>query len=145
MNPLDSLENYARFLAEILNRPEVIRSTLTVWPTSPYTGVAKGEVFFIKGVRLRVLEELDFASGCIVAYSYEIYQEDRRLCWWDDFPHPEDQSLAETFPHHKHIPPDMKRHRVPAPEISYAHPNLPALVQEVGKLINTVNLEPGRE
>jgi hypothetical protein len=45
--PLLSLERYARFVADLLHRPEVERSTLTVWSTSPYTGVAEGEVFFI--------------------------------------------------------------------------------------------------
>lgn len=140
-NPLCSLERYARFLAETLNRPEVTRSTLTVWPTSPYTGVAEGEVFFVKGFRLRVREELDFASGCITAYGYEIYQGNQRLCWWDDFPHPEDPSLAETFPHHKHVPPDIKRHRIPAPEMSYTRPNLPLLICEVEKLLHSTDCE----
>jgi hypothetical protein len=133
--PLLSLERYARFVADLLHRPEVERSTLTVWSTSPYTGVAEGEVFFIGGFRLRVREELDFNAGLITAYGYEIYRGDQRLCWWDDFPHPEDKDLAATFPHHKHIPPDIKRHRVPAPEMSYTRPNLPVLIQEVLNLL----------
>jgi hypothetical protein len=92
-------------------------------------------VFFIGGFRLRVREELDFNAGLITAYGYEIYRGDQRLCWWDDFPHPEDKDLAATFPHHKHIPPDIKRHRVPAPEMSYTRPNLPVLIQEVLNLL----------
>jgi len=122
-------------VADLLHRPEVERSTLAVWSTSPYTGVAEGEVFFIGGFRLRVREELDFNAGLITAYGYEIYRGDQRLCWWDDFPHPEDKDLAATFPHHKHIPPDIKRHRVPAPEMSYTRPNLPVLIQEVLNLL----------
>jgi len=28
-------------------------------------------------------------------------------------------------PHHKHISPDLKHHRIPAPNLSFAQPNLP--------------------
>ncbi len=59
-NPLNSLNNYSDFVAELLNRPCVKHSTLSVWSDSPYTGVAEGDVFFTNGLRLRVREELDF-------------------------------------------------------------------------------------
>jgi hypothetical protein len=52
----------------------------------------------------------------------------------DDFPHPNDPTLASTFPHHKHVPPDIKRNRIPAPEISFTRPNLRVLVQEAEEL-----------
>jgi hypothetical protein len=29
------------------------------------------------------------------------------------------------------IPPDIKRHRIPAPEMSFSRPNLPAILQEI--------------
>jgi hypothetical protein len=51
------------------------------------------------------------------------------------FPHPKDPSLAVTDPHHKHIPPDVKRHRIPAPELSFTKPNLPFLIQEIAQLL----------
>jgi hypothetical protein len=54
---------------------------------------------------------------------------------YDDFPHSKDLSLATTFPHHKHIPPEMNRNRVPAPNISFICPNLPILIQEIEALI----------
>ena len=60
-NPLQSLANYSRFAAEMLNRPTVVRSTVVVWPVSPYTGTAEGEVVFVHGLRLRMREKLDFA------------------------------------------------------------------------------------
>jgi hypothetical protein len=41
-----------------------------------------------------------------------------------------------TFPHHKHISPNIKHHRVPAPEMSFTRPNLPAFIQEVEELLN---------
>jgi len=39
--------------------------------------------------------------------------------------------LASTHPHHKHIPPDIKHNRIPAPELSFTQPNLPFLMQEI--------------
>ncbi len=40
-----------------------------------------------------------------------------------------------THPHHKHIPPDIKHNRIPAPNLSFDAPNLPFLIQEVERLI----------
>ena len=130
-NPLNSLASYSRFVAELLDRPIVQRSTLSVWSDSPYTGTAEGEVAFANGLRLRVREELDFEAGMITSYGYEVYRGEERLYWYDDFPHPDDSSLALTFPHHKHIPPDVRRNRIPAPEMSFTRPNLPILIQEI--------------
>jgi hypothetical protein len=130
-NPLKSLAEYSRFIAELLNRPTVEHSTLTVWSDSPYTGIAEGEVFFVNGFRLRLREELDFAEGIIASYGYEVYKGGERLYWYDDFPHPKDSDLASTYPHHKHIPPDIKHNRMPAPEISFARCNLPVLIKEI--------------
>jgi len=106
-----------------------------VWSTSPYTGVAEGEVFFVEGFRLRVREELDFEARLITAYGYEVYRGEERLYWYDDFPHPDDPTLASTFPHHKHVPPDIRHNRIPAPEMSFARPNLPAVLQGIEELI----------
>jgi len=39
--------------------------------------------------------------------------------------------LAGSHPHHKHVPPDIKHHRVPAPGLSFQVPNLPFLIREV--------------
>jgi hypothetical protein len=40
--------------------------------------------------------------------------------------------LAElTDPHHKHVPPDIKHHRIPAPGLSFAAANLPLLIHEI--------------
>ena len=131
---LRSLRAYSRFVAETLERPGVERSTVSVWSDSPYTGIAEGEVFFSGGVRLRLREEIDFADGLITSYGYEVYRGEERLYWYDDFPHPEDPSLAGTFPHHKHVPPDIKRNRVPAPELSFDQPNLPFILDEIEDL-----------
>jgi len=131
---LKSLADYSRFVAELLNRPNVQRSTIAVWSDSPYTGIAEGEAFFTNGIRLRMREELDFDDGLITSYGYEVYRGGERLFWYDDFPHPNDPALASTMPHHKHVPPDIKHNRIPAPNISFEHPNLSALIEEIETL-----------
>jgi hypothetical protein len=133
-NPLTSVAQYSQFLAELLNRPDIERSTITVWSVSPFTGVAEGELFFVNGFRLRMREEIDFDELLITSYGYEVYRGAEKLYWYDDFPHPNDPSLASTHPHHKHIPPTIKRNRIPAPGISFKRPNLPAIIQELEEL-----------
>lgn len=80
-------------------------------------------------------EELDFDAELITSYGYEVYRSEERLYWYDDFPHPNDMTLASTFPHHKHVPPDIKRNRIPAPEMSFIRPNLLIVVQEIEELL----------
>ena len=132
---LHSLNNYSQLVAELTNRSIVKNSTLKVWSVSKYTGIAEGDIFLIKGYRLRMREEIDFDAGLIAAYGYEVYKNGEKIYWYDDFPHPSDASLASTYPHHKHIPPDIKRNRIPAPNMSFQQPNLPALIEEIENLI----------
>ena len=134
-SPLRSLGSYSRFLAHLLDQPGIEGSTVTTWSDSPYTGIAEGEVLFANGLRLRMREEIDFDAGIITSYGYEVYQGQERLYWYDDFPHPNDLTLASTMPHHKHVPPDIKHHRIPAPEISFDRPNLPVLIQEIAEVV----------
>lgn len=86
-------------------------------------------------------EELDIEAELITSYGYEVYHKDEKLYWYDDFPHPNDPALASTYPHHKHIPPNIKRHRIPALGISFVKPNLPYLIQELERLIQTAQLD----
>lgn len=76
-------------------------------------------------------EELDFDEHLIASYVYEVYQGNEKLYWYDDFPHPNDPTLASTHPHHKHVPPNIKRNRIPAPGLSFQKPNLPFILEEV--------------
>jgi hypothetical protein len=131
MNPLQTLSDYSRFVAELLGQPNVKSSTVAVWSDSRYTGIAEGEVVFTNGLRLRMREEVDFDAGVIISYGYEVYRDDERLYWYDDFPHPNDPTLASTMPHHKHVPPDIKHNRIPAPNMSFERPNLPTLIHEM--------------
>lgn len=132
---LRSLKSYSALVTDLLQGSDVERSTVAVWSDSPYTGVAEGEVFFSGGFRLRLREEIDFAEGLITSYGYEVYRAEVRLYWYDDFPHPEDPSLASTFPHHKHVPPDIRKNRVPAPGLSFDRPNLPLILGEITGLL----------
>ncbi|NUO80160.1 hypothetical protein HUU05_08795 [candidate division KSB1 bacterium] len=136
-SPLKSLNAYSSFVAELFDRATIARSNVIVWSDSPYTGIAEGEVYFVDGLRLRMREELDFDAGLITSYGYEVYRGEEKLFWYDDFPHPNDAAPASSFPHHKHVPPDIKRHRIPAPEMSFARPNLAVLISEVESLIAT--------
>jgi hypothetical protein len=129
--PLTSLAEYSRFVAEVLNRPKVTSSTVSIWSDSRGTGIAEGEVFFSSGIRLRLRKELDFEASLITSYGYEVYRASERLFWYDDFPHPDDPSLASTFPRHKHVPPDIRHHRIPGPGLSFTAPNLPAVLEEI--------------
>ncbi len=128
---LKSLEAYSEYVARVTERFDVMRSTVVVWSISKYIGIAEGEIFIRGGYRLRIREEIDFAEGLIVSYGYEVYQEDQRLYWYDDFPHPNDPILAETYPHHKHVPPNIKRNRIPAPNMRFDRPNLEELLKEI--------------
>ena len=70
-------------------------------------------------------------------YSYEIYFAGEQIAWYDPFEHPHIPELASTHPHHKHIQPDVKHHRVSAPGISFSEPNLPFLIEEIERNLLT--------
>jgi hypothetical protein len=135
-NPLKSLSDYSRFVVELLSQSIVVSSTVAVWSDSPYTSIAEGEVLFTNGLRLRMREEVDLDAGLIISYGYEVYRGEERLYWYDDFPHPNDPTLASTQPHHKHVPPDIKHNRIPAPNLSFIHPNLPFVIHEIEEVGN---------
>lgn len=135
-NPLKSLRDYSQFVSTMLDKPYVKHSTVVVWSDSPFSGTAEGEILFSGNFRLRMREELDFEDSLITSYGYEVYKGDERLFWYDDFPHPHDKTLANNYPHHKHIPPDIKRHRIPAPSLSFSRPNLPVIIKEIKDLMS---------
>ncbi len=129
---LSFIEQYSQSIAEIPATYSAIKSSsLTLWPSGIKSAVLEGEVTFENKVRLRMYEEIDFATAEILAYSYEVYQGNQKLYWYDPWPHPNDPTLASTHPHHKHVPPNIKRNRIPAPSISFTTPNLDFLIQEI--------------
>jgi len=127
-NPLSTPENYELFLYTLTEIfPSVRHSTMTfVRRGASLTRVA-GELFFDQEIRLIVRERILYDRlPCIID-------------WYDSQPHPDDQSLQSTQPHHKHIPPDIKRHRIPAPEMSFIRPNLAMLIREIEAVIKKAN------
>ena len=96
-------------------------------------GRVSGELLFDHGYRITVRERLlfDRLPATINWYGYELWRENEKLCCYDPQPHPGDPVLESTHPHHKHITPDMKHHRIPAPEMSFVRENLSALIAEI--------------
>lgn len=105
--------------------------------TGPASGRLVGILTFANELRLDVAELVDFDSGQIeiLQYGYVVWQSGERLYWYDSQAHPHDPSLATTDPHHKHVPPNIKHHRIPAPELSFTEPNLPFLIREIEELL----------
>jgi hypothetical protein len=133
---LDSYTEYTQLIFSLLTeRATVERHTLAVYTTSRTIGIARGEVVFRSGYVLRVFEQIDFVAHRICKYSYELSHQDESLWWYDSMPHPDIPDLQSTHPHHKHIPPDIKHHRVLAPDLSFTTPNLPRLIVEVERIM----------
>jgi len=127
-------EQYLYALPE--TTPEVQTSSLRLFTTGRNVGICRGSVWFISGIELRVQEVIDLVDGEILDYSYTVFFSDERIRWYDPQPHPENEDLRTTYPHHRHEPPDIKHNRRPAPGISFQAPNLPTLIQdciELGK------------
>lgn len=137
-NPLRTAEDYELFLYTLAAAfPLVRRSTLTFARLGSSLARVTGEVHFDHGIRLVIRERLlyDRSPLLIDWYGYEVWQADRKLYWYDSQPHPNDSDLQSTHPHHKHVPPDIKHHRFPAPNMSFSRPNLPELIREIEAFI----------
>ncbi len=133
-NPLRSPQDYELFLYTLAEQfPSVRRSTVTFVRLGATLARVSGELFFDRDIRLIVRERILYhrLPAVIDWYGYEIWQGERKLYWYDSQPHPDDPVLQSSDPHHKHLPPDIKHHRVPAPEMSFSQPNLPALIREI--------------
>jgi hypothetical protein len=133
--------------------PSIRFSTLVLAPPGLDIAQLTGLVALGDDCVLCVYELLDFQQGVIETYRYEVsrcqppfvvsqlpepaeycnvgYPGKEKVYWYDSWPHPNDVSLAATHPHHKHVAPEIKRHRLPAPELSFARPNLPFLIEEI--------------
>ena len=153
-DPLSSPEAYQAFIYTLPERyPSIRYSTLVYIPSGALFGRVEGMLIFEQSVVLCAQEYLNFELGVIEGYGYEVsrahispddpdfpaateycraaYPRKEKLYWYDSFPHPNDPSLASTDPHHKHIPPNIRHHRVPAPDLSFTRPNLPSLIKEI--------------
>jgi len=133
-NPLRTPEDYALFLYTLTDQfPSVRRSTVTFVRRGATLARVEGELTFDDGFRLVVRERVTFDRLPVTIdwYGYEVWQGEEKLYWYDSQPHPNDPVLQSTHPHHKHVPPDIKHHRLPAPEMSFIRPNLPVLIRDV--------------
>jgi hypothetical protein len=129
---LPDLPAYERFIYSLQQSYASIRhSTLVIVRHGATFAELTGVITFNDDITLEVWEDLNFAKRSIQGYSYAINKGGQRLYWYDPQPHPNDPSLASTHPHHKHVPPEIKRHRVPAPGLSFDHPNMPFLIEEI--------------
>lgn len=134
MRPFQSLRHYERYVYSLADQfPKILRSSLVVAQRGRYFAELTGEVHFPGGYRLNVYERLSWEIGplMIEGYSYEVWRGSEPLYWYDSQPHPNDPELANSDPHHKHIPPDIKHHRVPALGLNFSEPNLPFLLREM--------------
>jgi len=129
-----TLADYELFIYALQDDYPIIQtSTLTVIRQASDVATVEGELLFRNGIRLGALEvvRFDLTPPRLARYGYEVWRGSEKLYWYDSQPHPNDPALAVTDPHHKHIPPDIKHHRVPAPEMSFTRPNLPAMIEEI--------------
>jgi len=145
-NPLRTSEDYEFFLYALTDQfPSVRRSTVTLIRRGATLARVTGELYFDDGIRLVVRERLDYHRLPVVIdwYGYEVWRGNHELYWYDSQPHPGDPALQSTDPHHKHVPPDIKHHRVPAPKMSFSQPNLPWLIREIEAVINNIEDQSG--
>jgi Family of unknown function (DUF6516) len=161
-DPLSSPAAYATFIYTLPERyTQIQRSTLAYIPSETLFGRAEGILFFADSVTLCVQEQLNFELAIIASYGYEVarsklpaegdpfppaarycqasYPHKDKLYWYDSFPHPNDPTLASTHPHHKHVHPNIKRNRIPAPHLSFTRLNLPFLIEEIEKTVLNVS------
>jgi hypothetical protein len=137
-NPLRTPEDYQLFLYTLPEEFEsVLSSTLVFIRRGASLARVEGDVRFDREIRLVVRERLlmNRLPMLIDSYGYEVWQGSEKLYWYDSQPHPDDPALQRTHPHHKHVPPDIKHNRIPAPEMDFARPNLPALIREIESLL----------
>jgi hypothetical protein len=138
-NPLRTPEDYELFLYTLSDQfPSIIRSTVTFVRIGATLARVGGEILFENGFRLIVRERIlyDRLPAIIDWYGYEVWRVDEKLYWYDSQPHPQDPILQSSLPHHKHISPNPKQNRIPAPTMSFTHPNLPTVIEEISKFLS---------
>ena len=119
-------EDYELFLYTLMEQfPAVRRATVTFVRRGASLARVAGELHFDHDIRLVVRERIvyDRLPAVIDWYGYEAWRGQEKLFWYDSQPHPDDALLQSTHPHHKHIPPDIKHNRIPAPGMSFRQPN----------------------
>jgi hypothetical protein len=130
--PLEDIAGYSTWVYALAERHHfVTHSTLALAPIGATLARLEGRIECPGGLRVEVWELIDLSVRRIRAYSYEVYRGGEKICWYDSWAHPEIPALASTFPHHKHILPDLRDHRVAAPGIQFDAPNLDTVLHDV--------------
>lgn len=140
-NSLRTPEDYELFIYSLTEQfPIVQRSTVCFIRLGTTLARVTGELYFEKKIRLVVRERILYhrLPAVIDEYGYEVWRGEEKLYWYDPQPHPDIPALQSSHPHHKHISPDMKYNRIPAPEMSFTRPNLPSLIREIEEMLKTV-------
>ncbi|MFQ5341216.1 MAG: DUF6516 family protein [Anaerolineae bacterium] len=134
-----AFDSYEQFLYSLPEAYSSIQtSTLVLIRHGRSVAVVRGELHFEQGIRLVVREHLlALPTVEITDYGYEVWRGEQRLYWYDAQPHPHTPALQSTHPHHKHVLPDIKHNRVPAPDLSFTQPNLPFLIEEIDHALLT--------
>jgi hypothetical protein len=133
---LPSFTDYCFLLASLPDQfPSILSSTLKAYTISPLTAEVEGCLTFEGGYVLNVWELIDLSGRTIRSYSYELDCAGERVWWYDPTEHPGDITLRSSYPHHKHVPPDLRHHRMPAPGLSFTEPNLPFLIHEIETIL----------
>ena len=138
MTPFQSLPDYEMFLYSLSEYSSIIlTSTVVLVRRSAQLAIVSGEITFAGGYRLILYEVLNTRYGFLrlTSYGYEVWRNEEQLYWYDSQPHPNNPDLASTHPHHKHVPPDIKHNRIPAPGLSFTQPNLSLLIAEIEQII----------
>ncbi len=142
--PFRTPEDYELFLYTLQGQfPSIRRSTIVLIRRGATLAPVVGELFFEHGLRLVARERLVYYQLPLRVdeYGYEAWRGEEKLYWYDSQPHPNEPGLQSTHPHHKHIPPEIKHHRIPAPEMSFTQPNFPALIREIEQLLGDIERE----
>lgn len=128
-----NLNSYQQFIYNISSLSKFIScSELIVIPVGKSLCSIKGNIYFNESIRLEVREALDFSlDEFITGYSYAVFRDNEKLYWYDSQGHPNDPNLHSTHPHHKHVPPDIKHNRIPAPNLSFNESNLTFIIHEI--------------
>ncbi len=138
-DPLRTDKDYELFIYSLVEQfPSIKHSSITFVRRGISLARIAGELHFDHGIRIIVRERIlyDRLPVIISWYGYEVWRNNEKLYWYDSQPHPNDSNLQSTHPHHKHIQPDIKHNRIPAPEMSFTKPNLIKLIKEVESLLS---------
>lgn len=139
---LRTSQDYERYLYELVDHfPSIRHSTITFVRRGASLARISGELVFDSDIRLLVRERVTYNRLPVIidGYGYEVWRSGEKLYWYDSQPHPDEPHLQVTHPHHKHVPPDIKHNRIPAPDLSFIQPNLPFLIKEIEDLISCID------